>query len=123
MDIESIKDKILEKDAKKKVKFIMLFGSAISGTNNSLSDIDVAIYYDGDDKERFQFQLQIARGKLDVKIFQDLPLTVKNEVLKGKLLYYDDYDFMYDRCMEVIKEFRYFEKYYNEYLEVLRAET
>jgi uncharacterized protein len=117
-----IKQKILELDDKKKIKFIYLFGSMANGKNTPLSDIDIAIYYQGTAKERFKFRMKVSGNlsdKIDLQIFQDLPLTVKKEVLRGKIIYYDDYQFLFNTVMDVIKEFNQFEKYYNQYFTML----
>lgn len=119
MDIQKIKKKLLNLDKKKAIKFIVLYGSVAENKQTPLSDIDVAIYYEGNKKERFKFRIK-ALGELpdnvDLQIFQDLPLYVKKEVLSGKILFYRDYDFIFDCFREVITEFNTFEKYYDEYI-------
>ncbi len=120
MDIEKIKKKILDFDKEKKIKFMVLFGSYAAGKQTPLSDVDIAVYYDAPEEERFRFQVA-ASGSLpdnvDLKIFQDLPVLLQNEVISGKVLYYQDYDFTFQEFVKVIKEFNFFEKYYNEYYE------
>src|SRR3989344_3465662 len=71
----------------KRIKFVFVFGSVLTPRFNKLSDIDVCIYYDSDKKKRFNFLLNIKASSpdLDIHIFQDLPLFVRKEVLKGKL--------------------------------------
>ena len=72
-----------------RVKFVFLFGSYAQGKQNKLSDIDFAIYYDCDKKERFKFRLNLLSklpDNFDVHIFQDLPLFIRKDVLKGKLI-------------------------------------
>ena len=54
--------------------------------------------------------------KHDVKIFQDLPLRIKKEVLKAKVLYAEDFTFVYDIAYETIKAFEDFKKYYYDYI-------
>ena len=39
-----------------KVKFVFLFGSYAQRKQNKLSDIDFAVYYEGDGQERFKFR-------------------------------------------------------------------
>jgi len=46
----------------------------------------------------------------DIKIFQQLPLPLRMQVLKGKILYSDDLSFMYDKAYETIKEFESFKR-------------
>jgi predicted nucleotidyltransferase len=118
--------KIQDLDTSKRVQFIVLFESQAQQTANALSEIDIAIYYNADKKQRFAFQKLVAGAlptKVDVKIFQDLPTLVKNEVLKGNILYYQDYEFLIEQFVGVIKEYRYFEKYFEMYWDELRAEV
>ncbi len=128
MELELIKNKILELDNTNSVKFIVLFGSTAKKTNTPLSDIDVAVYYDQDEKQRFKFRMKVLgelSDKVDLHIFQDLPLTVQKEVLGGKMLYQKDFQFTFSKYMEVIKKFDSFEKYYQQYFHSMekRAET
>ena len=120
--IEHVLESLTKLDIKKRIKFIILFGSTARGKNNILSDVDIAVYYNGSDNERFKFRIT-ALGNLpdniDLQIFQDLPLTVQKEVLAGTVLYYDNYNFMFDTLMNVMKEFNGFEKYYEEYFQIL----
>jgi len=118
---------ILKKlDRGKNIQFIVLFGSKSKKTDNVLSDIDIAVYYLGTDKERFSFRVK-ASGHLsdlvDLHIFQDLPLPIQKEVISGTVLYYRDYQFAFDEFMRVIKEFDFFKKYYDEYFTALEAKV
>lgn len=103
-----------------RVKFIFLFGSYALKKQNNLSDIDFAVFYDGNSKERFKFRLKLMAkfpDKFDIHIFQDLPLHVRMNVLKGKIIYAKDLTFAYDTAYETIKAFERFKKYYYDYLE------
>lgn len=124
MNLKTIKQKLLKLDKKKAIRFIVLFGSVSTGKSTPLSDVDIAVYYDAPKKERFAFRVKASGelpNKVDVQIFQDLPLTVQKEILSGKPLYYDDFTFMVDQYIGVIKEFSSFEKYYKYTLEGLRS--
>ena len=101
------------------VKFVYLFGSFANNKQNKLSDIDFAIYYDGNSKERFKFRLKLMAklpDKFDVLIFQDLPLYIRMNVLKGKIIYAKDLTLAYDTAYETIKAFEDFKKYYYDYI-------
>ena len=102
------------------VKFVFLFGSYSNRKQNKLSDVDFAVYHLGSKKERFKFRLRLL-GKLpdnfDVQIFQDLPLYVRMKVLKGKLIYGKDEQFVYDVAYATIKSFGDFKKYYEDYID------
>lgn len=104
----------------KKVEFIFLFGSVSEKKDNKLSDIDFAVFHSGTKKERFKFRIKLLAklsDKYDVQIFQDLPLYVRINVLKGKLIYSKDEQFAYDKIYETIKLFEDYKKYYYDYLE------
>ncbi|MBS3075250.1 nucleotidyltransferase domain-containing protein [Candidatus Pacearchaeota archaeon] len=102
-----------------RVKFVILFGSYSQGKENKLSDIDFAVYYEGNKKERYEFRKKILiklPDIFDVQIFQDLPLYVRISVLKGKLIYMKDTKFVYDIAYKTIKDFEMFKKYYYDYI-------
>jgi len=123
MNIKTLTKKLLALDTKKAIRFIILFGSTAKKKNTPLSDIDLAVYYQGSKEERFKFRIKASgelSSKVDLHIFQDLPVAVQKEVLGGKPVYYDDYQFMFEQYMAVIKEFNTFEKYYNQYIHELR---
>ncbi|PIN77557.1 nucleotidyltransferase [Candidatus Woesearchaeota archaeon CG10_big_fil_rev_8_21_14_0_10_34_12] len=103
-----------------KVRFVFLFGSVAKKKQNKLSDIDFAIYHEGDAKERFKFRISLSAklpDNFDIQIFQDLPLYVRVGVLKGKLIYCVDELFAYDAAYQTIKAFDDFKKYYYDYIE------
>lgn len=119
-----LRKELLQLDQQKQIKFIVLFGSVAEGRANKLSDIDLAVYYGGTPDERFQFRkkaLGLLPKRIDLHIFQDLPLAVRKEVLRGKLLYYQDFQFVFDEYMKVIREYDSFEKYQNEYVAALES--
>src|SRR3989344_6070926 len=126
MEFKIMIKKILSLDKHKKVKFVTLFGSVKTGGNTPLSDTDIAVYYDGNKKERFMFRRLVSGSlpdKIDVQIFQDLPVVLKKEVIRGKILYQNNFKLLFQESIKVIKEFNRFEKYYNRYLDSLRAEV
>jgi uncharacterized protein len=100
-----------------RVKFVVLYGSQAIGKATPMSDFDFAVFYDGDKNERYEF-LKKANfdERFDAKVFQDLPLYIKKDVLKGKVVYAEDLSFVYDKAYETIKEFNRFSKYYYDYI-------
>jgi len=102
-----------------KVEFVFLFGSVSEKKQNNLSDIDFAVFFNGNKKERFKFRLSLLsqlNSDFDVQIFQDLPFFVRINVLKGKLIYFKDKNFVYETAYSTIKHFEYFRKHYRDYL-------
>ena len=104
-----------------RVKFVFLFGSYSKRDSNIMSDIDIAAYYEGNSDERFKFRLSLL-GKLpdyfDVHILQDLPIFIQKEVIKGKILYSDDSDLLFEVSYNIIKRFEDFKKYYYDYIQL-----
>ncbi len=90
--MDKIVRKILEIGGDR-VLFILLYGSRARGDVRADSDVDIAVYYEGDERERFRFRVRVA-GELpenDIHTFQDLPLHVIRQALReGKLLYVRD---------------------------------
>ncbi|WP_366515139.1 nucleotidyltransferase domain-containing protein [Methanoculleus sp.] len=92
-----------------KVRFVILYGSVAEERARMRSDIDLCIYYDGDREEaaRFRFAVlsELADDRYDIQIFSFLPLYVRTEVLRGKVIYCPDERFLYDVAYQTIREF------------------
>ena len=95
-----------------KVQFIIFYGSASCGEATTDSDLDICIYFEStnDKASRFRFDVlsQIGDDRLDIQIFQQLPLYVRVQVLKGVVLFYRDLPFVYETALLTIKEFESF---------------
>jgi predicted nucleotidyltransferase len=93
----------------KKVRFVMLYGSAAEGRMTPDSDIDLCVYYDGPRKEAAQFRHTVLSGlphlRYDVQIFQLLPLYVRVEVLRGVPVFITDMRFLYETATRTLREF------------------
>jgi predicted nucleotidyltransferase len=102
-----------------KVRFIILYGSAIEDMMRPDSDIDICVYYEDEDQAS-DFRLKVLSELFDdvfgIKIFQQLPVYLRMDVLKGKVLYSDDESFLYDKAYETIKEFDDFKHRYYDYI-------
>jgi len=101
-----------------KIRFITLYGSASVGGMKEDSDIDISVYYDDADASQFRLKVlsELFDDVYDIKIFQQLSLPLRMQVLRGKVLYSDDTPFMYDKAYETIKEFESFKRRYYDYL-------
>jgi len=97
---------------KGKVRFVFLFGSRAEGVSRNCSDYDIAVYYDAQEDERYLFLkkvLSIVDLSFDVHTFQDMPLVLKSKVLRdGKILYCDDYEFLFRIANNVRREYEDF---------------
>lgn len=102
------------------VKFIFLFGSTVNGNMRNDSDIDLCLYYDGPGDEASRFRLKVLSelfsDKYDVKIFQQLPLYIRKEVLNGILIYYSDFNFVHEVAIGTIREFDTYKRFYYDYI-------
>lgn len=103
--------KILELGGNR-VRFVILFGSRAEGYARDSSDVDLAVYYDGDRSERYLFLkrlLEYFDESIDIHTFQDLPLVLKSKILRdGRVLYYDDFDFLFGVANRVRLEYEDF---------------
>ena len=118
--IEKGIEKIKNIDGFEEVKFIVLYGSTAEGRMNKDSDIDLSIYYDGSQEEasRFRFKAlsELFDDIYDIQIYQQLPLYVRIEVLKGKMIYCKDKRFLYEAAIETIKDFEEFKHRFYDYI-------
>jgi len=102
------------------VRFIILYGSAAAGQMRKDSDIDLCIYYEGSAEEcsRFRFKAlsELFDKAYDIQIYQQLPLYVRREVLKGDVVYCRDMRFLYERAIDTIKNFEAFKHRFYDYI-------
>ena len=115
-------DNVVEKIKKfggENIKFIILYGSRSTNKQTPLSDTDIAVYYDASKEQRFRFRMKIL-GRVDdtydIQIFQDLPLYIRKDVIKGKLLYTSDKRFIHEISRETYREFDDFKKRFYDYI-------
>ncbi|MBN2042391.1 MAG: nucleotidyltransferase domain-containing protein [Candidatus Aenigmarchaeota archaeon] len=103
---------------------VIMFGSRVRGGTRKDSDVDVCLVLKRGRMDReslFRTELKytgIAKSdKLDISLFQTLPVFIKTRVLReGKVLLSKNDEMLYDIAFSTIKEFEEFKKYYYEYL-------
>ena len=97
---------------KDKVRFVVLYGSAAKGKLTKLSDLDLAVFFNGDKSEKFEFRKKIlgrVSNEFDIQIFQDLPLYVQKDILStGKMMYSVDYIETFEIFIKTIRGFEDF---------------
>jgi len=79
-DFEFIKDA---------VKGVLLFGSAAKGELSTRSDIDIALIRPGNKRVLLKVFERLG-GKYDIKIFDDLPLYIKMDIIKNHQIIFGD---------------------------------
>jgi len=103
-----------------RVRFIFLYGSVAAGQARDDSYIDLCLWYDGDatEAERFRFACikELSDSRYDIQIFSHLPLYIRIEVIRGRLLYAKDLRFVYDTAYHTIKEFDSFKHRFYDYI-------
>jgi len=113
--------KLIEKAKNdKKVLAVALFGSSLNGKGR---DIDICIFLDKKysnlemSKKRMRLLLKCP-SNFDIQIFQQLPVYIRKRILKeAKILFCKNLPLLYEIYFQTIKEFNFFEKLYNMYLE------
>jgi predicted nucleotidyltransferase len=91
------------------VRFIIFYGSTQKRQMTPESDIDLCMYYDGDRAEAGKFRHAVLSRlpgiRYDVKIFLQLPLYIRIEVLKGTPVFVRDLPFLYEIANRTLREF------------------
>lgn len=113
--------KIIEMAKKdKEVIAVILFGSRARKEAKPDSDIDICLVLRNPGKsteKRIDYSLS---DKLDVQVFQSLPMYVKMRILKeGKILFCGDEKVLYEIALSTIREFEDYKKFYYGYLEAM----
>lgn len=102
------------------IEFIFFYGSRLNDYHLEESDLDICIYIKGEKDNLSRIRLDLLGQfpeKFDIQIFELLPLYVQNEVIKGKLIYVKDEDFLYEIVNETILEYEEFLPFYLDYIE------
>jgi predicted nucleotidyltransferase len=123
-------ERLIEKaKADERVLAVMLFGSRARGEDTAESDLDVCLVLPpGRDTRHDQVAVRLeylasSTGRLDIRIFQQLPLYVRRRVLReGVVLFCKDLDTLYALACRTAQAFEDFKPIYHHYLEqVARA--
>ena len=104
----------------KRILAVGIFGSFARGEKD-YSDIDVCIFLVPGKYSKIELsrkKLEYVCDELDAQVFQQLPLYIRDRILKeGKILYYKDEDALYDLMYRAMKEIGDFMPKYESYLE------
>ncbi len=101
------------------IEFVILYGSSLNVYHLDESDIDICIYINEEKKKLPKIRLELLKKfneKLDIQLFQLLPLYVQIEVLKGEILYVKEEVRLYEIADETIDEYEEFYPLYLDYI-------
>jgi len=99
----------------KSVKAVYLFGSHATGKSNELSDIDICIVGDLNEKERLDV-LKHSYDNLDISFFEDLPLVIQFRILRdGKPLFAREDAFLRELKLRTIREYLDYSSFYRQF--------
>lgn len=94
------------------VQFIILYGSVAEERMNPESDIDLCVYYEGSSGDAAQFRHRalsdLPGNHFDIQIFQQLPLYVRVEVIRGIPVFVRNTRFLYERAIDTLRDFEDF---------------
>lgn len=102
---KEIKRLVNELKRMKKVKAIFLFGSFAKGRALKFSDIDVCVVTDKLKPEERAEIASLGSKKLQISFFYDLPIYIRYEVIKSKLLYLRDKAFLRKIIASTVREY------------------
>ncbi len=117
--ILAVKKIISELSKHKRVKAIYLFGSQARKDAGPLSDTDLCVLAPQVSEKEKNVILSYASPKVDLVLFEDLPLTIKVRVLReGKRLYVADLGYVNDLDWRTMKEYFDFKPILKKFIEV-----
>ena len=94
-----------------KTNFIILFGSVHKNTATPMSDIDICLSLNLPKLARQKVRITLLgelNDKIDLQIFEDLPLYIQVEVLTGFVLYVKNNKKLHDIAIKKIQEYEDF---------------
>lgn len=117
---EKISSIIRSLEGSDRVEFIVLYGSVSEGNVRQGSDMDICILYAGDEFERSAFRFSVLSAlmddEIDVHMFNDLPLYIRKDIFKGRVLYCKDEVRFHDLAYIERRRFEDFAPRYHDYI-------
>ena len=120
---KEIKKNIEKAKKDKKIIAVALYGSSLKGKGR---DIDICIFLDKKysnikmSKKKLEF-LKINNEDKDIQIFQQLPIYIRIRIIKdGEIIHCKNSDLLYDIAFDTMKEFGFYKKIYDLYLQEVK---
>ncbi|HKJ96524.1 MAG TPA: nucleotidyltransferase domain-containing protein [Thermoplasmataceae archaeon] len=118
--VQDAVNRILALGGSEGVQFIFLYGSVALGKAHKGSDIDLCIGFKGSEREALDFILKVLSAinsdMFDVKLFRHLPLYIKADVFKGKLLFSRDMQDVYRLAYDTMNDYEEFRAHFYDYI-------
>lgn len=118
--IDDAVKRILALEGSANIDFIFLYGSVAQNKSHGKSDIDLCLCFRGTDKEAYDFLLKamsvVNSDIVDLKLFRQLPLYIKIDVFKGKLLHFKDLREVYNIAYETMRQYDEFKPRFYDYI-------
>lgn len=119
-NLHEVVERIIALPGSEYVDFIYLYGSVAHMKSHPGSDIDICIYHRGSEQDSYRFLLEVMSvldsDIFDVKLYRQLPLYIRIDVLKGRLLYSRDISRVYEIAYDTIKDYDEFEPRFFDYI-------
>ena len=96
------------------------FGSHQTKKQSPLSDIDICLFVKDYNKKTLLNVASYGTNKIDLSIFNQLPIYVQPEVFKGKPLFVKDKLFVAEKFAISFRKYQDFKKYQKKYWSILK---
>lgn len=97
-----------------------LFGSYGTKKQTPLSDIDLCLFTKKTDKKTILDLYSYGSEKMDISIFDNLPIYIKPEVFRGKPLFVKDKKLVAEKFAFSFRQYQDFKKYEQKYWNSLK---
>jgi len=122
VDLQDVVSTILSVPGSEKVLFMILYGSRSTGSAGRRSDIDICVHHTGPPEERADFRFRalsrLGDDRMDLHTYLDLPLYIKKDIFKGRVLFCRDVTETSDIAYRDIREYEDFAPRYLDYIGV-----
>lgn len=121
MNTENILDKtVAELKKDQRVTAAYRFGSYQTKKFTPLSDVDICLFVKDADKKTLLELSSYGSDKIDISLFDHLPIYIKPEVFRGKPLFVKDRFFVAEKFASSFRSYQDFKRYQQSYWKALK---